>query len=87
MDHAIGVYGDVDISRYFGIFIFYQFLLKCSKSNVESRTEYLWQALVSHNGKKSVFIFGKSFASIGKILVDWALGNNSKNFLGFADLY
>ena len=41
MDHAIGVYGDVDISRYFGIFIFYQFLLKYSKSNVESRTKYL----------------------------------------------
>ena len=36
-DRALGANGDVDISRRFGIFMFYQFLLKCSEHRVANK--------------------------------------------------
>ena len=66
-DHSMSlcVYGDAEIPRIFEIFIFYQFLLKYSKNNVQSQTKYLRQTLVfmwnSAQREKFNFYFLRSF--------------------------
>ena len=87
-DHALGANGDVDISRRFGIFMFHQFLLRCSEHGVANKIFVAGSRLARR--EMIGFYFeecfywcwrGSHFGGDG-----WALGDNSKEFLDFADI-
>ena len=88
-EHALGANGDVDISRRFGIFMFYQFLLRCSEHRVASEIFVAGSRLARRGmigfyfeGWRGLVLAGFSFWGGD----GWALGDNSKEFLDFADI-